>query len=72
MSAWRLINCPRCGGHCVIEAWGGGPADCGECGGGGFFYITSSGRLADYPGGPFRGMWSHEAWERAQPITVAS
>ncbi len=54
---WELIDCGCCAG---VE-WGDpGPRECRSCGGGGTLarHIATR-RLADYPGGPFRGVDSH-------------
>ena len=54
---WQRLDC----GCCQGLIWGGDyttgePIECSRCGGGGFLALhVASGRLADYPGGPFRG-----------------
>ena len=50
---WEYIDCGCCAG---IE-WGGDyPRECRTCGGSGMISLHKpSGRIADYPGGPFRG-----------------
>jgi hypothetical protein len=50
---WQQVDCGCCAG---LE-WGGDyPVECPRCKGAGFFALhVASGRLADYPGGPFRG-----------------
>ncbi len=56
---WRLTECARCGGYGVIAAYSGGEfdgaADCPSCLGLGVLSVSPQDRLADYPGGPFRG-----------------
>ena len=50
---WTLIDCGCCNG---IE-WGGEePRTCRDCGGNGVLWRSPRGRLALYPGGPFRGI----------------
>lgn len=51
---WEYMDCGCCGG---IE-WGGeSPRECRSCGGIGFLARHKpTNRIADYPGGPFRGM----------------
>ena len=68
---WRVIDCPRCGGHGVISVYtlGGtdflGAGECPKCGGNGVLWISPKDRIADNPGGPFRGSWPG-AFEKAR------
>ena len=52
---WKRLRCANCVGHGLREAFGGGPAECRECDGGGFYYVHESGTLALWPGGPLKG-----------------
>lgn len=58
-SGWTQIRCDSCGGHGVISVYSQndfeGPGECRTCGGSGTMFLSPKGRLADYPGGPFRG-----------------
>ena len=61
---WRVMSC----GCCAGIMWGGEyPRTCPECDGGGSLFVTPSGRLALYPGGPFRGS-DPDAYAKAQPL----
>lgn len=57
---WRLAECGSCGGCGLVSVYSQydfeGPRECKDCGGSGTVFITPKGRLADYPGGPLRGM----------------
>jgi ribosomal protein S27AE len=55
---WVRIDCGCCAG---IE-WGGeSPRECRDCGGSGMMALhKQTGRIADYPGGPFRGRRAKE------------
>lgn len=65
---WRTVQCHMCGGHGLVSAYtlSGddflGAKECDHCYGNGCLYISPSGRLVVYPGGPFRGMSSPEEW----------
>lgn len=56
-SEWTTIKCHSCGGYGVYD--GGylevSPTECPDCNGGYQVVHTKSGRIALYPGGPFRG-----------------
>lgn len=52
---WTSHTCEACAGYGLVEAFGGGPTECFSCGGSGFYFVSPAGRIADYPGGPFRG-----------------
>ena len=55
---WVYYNCGCCAG---IEWGGDSPRDCKRCGGSGTLSLhLPSGRIADYPGGPFRGSLTKE------------
>lgn len=52
-TGWTEVNCGCCNGI----AWGGEePRTCRDCGGNGVLWRSPKGRLALYPGGPFRGV----------------
>ena len=55
MKRWLPDDCPECGGSGLIQAWE--PTDCHPCGGSGQVWISPKDRVADYPGGPFRGSY---------------
>jgi RecJ-like exonuclease len=56
---WRTIPCDRCNGHGVVAVYSASDFDgadfCPLCGGSGETWVSPKGRIADYPGGPFRG-----------------
>lgn len=56
---WRTVNCGNCAGCGMVSDFRGGdfngPMDCPDCGGSGAQWVSPQGRIADYPGGPFRG-----------------
>ncbi|MBE3040553.1 MAG: hypothetical protein IMZ62_17280 [Chloroflexi bacterium] len=58
---WHTITCAACGGAGMVSEYtcGGddflGPKECDCCGGSGEQWVSPQGRIADYPGGPFRG-----------------
>lgn len=58
-AAWTTVQCHDCGGHGQRSDYRGddfyGAKECDTCGGSGSLYKSPSGRLAMYPGGPFRG-----------------
>jgi DnaJ-class molecular chaperone len=60
MTVWTRIKCSFCNGHGVYQDLGGGPADCKDCGGSGYMWLSENNRIADYPGGPFRGSIAKE------------
>lgn len=52
---WIKDSCGCCNGI----KWGGEtPETCDICGGAGVYWVSPKGRIADYPGGPFRGQLS--------------
>ncbi len=56
----KQVQCHECGGHGVVSDYGDGedfygPKECLCCDGTGFLFVTPTGRLVVYPGGPFRG-----------------
>ena len=57
--AWTAETCWNCGGHGVVSVYSHndfeGAGECGTCGGSGQLWRSPKGRLAMYPGGPFRG-----------------
>ncbi len=57
---WIIVSCPTCGGHGLREGFGGEFIECRTCGGIGGLYLSPHDRVADYPGGPFRGSWPGE------------
>ena len=60
MSKWRTATCGRCRGYGVIgKGLDQVPDDCPDCFGRGAVCISPTGRIADFPGGPFRG-WATE------------
>ena len=61
---WAEVDCGCCAG---LE-WGGeSPRECRDCGGRGFLCVHKhTGRIADYPGGPFRGRLSEK--EKAKAV----
>lgn len=67
---WRTIQCSSCAGYGVVSDFRGGDfngaMDCRSCGGKGFHWVSPRDRLADYPGGPFRG-WAPGAYAEAKP-----
>lgn len=60
---WRTVPCSNCDGKGVVSVYtlGGtdfdGPGECRDCSGG-VQYVTRTGRLVQYPGGPFCGRLS--------------
>ena len=58
---WTPEQCWNCGGHGVVSvySYGGGDFEgagsCNTCGESGTLWRSPKGRLAMYPGGPFRG-----------------
>ena len=58
---WRLVRCRLCIGGMVPMRLP--PEECETCGGGMAYWVSPNGRVADYPGGPMRGM--------ALPVTEA-
>lgn len=60
---WIEVACGCCAG---LE-WGGVyPRECRDCGGSGFLIVHKrTGRIADYPGGPFRGQLCRKELEHA-------
>ena len=70
---WRLIRCVNCSGYGQVSAYtldGSdflGPEECRECGGSGQLWISPKDRIADYPGGPFRGSWPGAYAEACSP-----
>ena len=61
MARWKTTDCYGCGGHGVVSVYSAsdfeGAGDCRACGGSGQLLISERDRIADYPGGPFRGSW---------------
>ncbi len=59
MVEWLRIKCDACRGYGVVSDYRSGDFDgameCSACGGAGIQWISENDRLADYPGGPFRG-----------------
>lgn len=59
--AWHTEDCLVCDGHGEISDYGPlgddfyGAKECPECSGSGKLWVSPKGRIADYPGGPFRG-----------------
>lgn len=57
----RTVKCSHCDGHGIVAHYSAtdfeGEAECAECGGSGRFTVYPNDRLAQYPGGPFRGSW---------------
>lgn len=50
---WMKIACDNC---CNGQEWGAlYPKECRDCGGSGFLWLSSSDRIAKWPGGPFLG-----------------
>lgn len=49
---WKMIPCPN---DCQQRM---NRDDCPNCKGSGLMWISPKGRIADYPGGPFRGQLS--------------
>ncbi len=60
---WHKVRCGSCGGYGVVSTYtfGGddflGPGERESCGGSGLIWISPKGRIADYPGGSFRGSY---------------
>jgi hypothetical protein len=52
---WQQIRCSYC--VCGVTGYEA-PEECDACGGTGSIWVSPHGRLADYPGGPFRGSLS--------------
>jgi len=52
---WKYIERYSCDGFGVVDGYDAGPLECKVCGGLGHLWRSPKGRLADYPGGPFRG-----------------
>lgn len=73
MVAWKTIRCSKCRGYGVVSVYSTydfeGPGDCRRCGGDGTLFITPTGRLAIYPGGPFVGTTDPKDWETATPLS---
>jgi len=71
---WRWKSCPNCGGRGIVSVYSQddfeGPGSCPECGGEGIVWISPKDRVADYPGGPFRGSWPG-AYETAEEVPDA-
>ena len=63
LTKWIEVDC----GCCAGIAWGGEtPEECYDCGGRGYLLVhRKTGRIADYPGGPFRGQLGSEDLRRA-------
>jgi DnaJ-class molecular chaperone len=61
MTNWRTTECPNCRGYGVVSDYRGGDFngayECTECGGCGILWISPKDRVAEYPGGKFKGMW---------------
>lgn len=70
-SKWRVVECSICNGHGVVSAYSSvdflGPKECSSCRGSGFVWISPKGRIADYPGGPFRGYATERELAEAKP-----
>jgi len=70
MARWKALDCPSCGGRGVVSAYtfGGtdflGPGECPHCNSG-VIFVSEGDRVADFPGGPFRGRWPG-AFEEAE------
>ena len=65
---WRTLRCTDCNGHGIYDSWNGEEMviqDCQTCGGGGRNWVTPSGVVAQYPGGPFLGSGARAEWEAA-------
>lgn len=52
---WRKLECWWCLGQGLTETRSGGSIKCSNCGGDGFFWVSPQSRVADFPGGHFRG-----------------
>jgi len=57
---WSTDRCHDCGGHGLVSDYGDGEdfygaKECKTCGGKGYLFVSPKGKLAEYPGGPFRG-----------------
>ncbi len=57
---WIFEQCTICLGYGIVGDYGKGDdfygdIECSSCRGKGHIWISPKGRIADYPGGPFRG-----------------
>jgi len=64
---WRITRCPSCGSSGLKWNDWSGAEECNDCGGSGRLWIRPTGHTFMYPGGPARGMWSKEEYERSTP-----
>ena len=71
---WRTSKCVNCRGYGVVSSYtfdGSdflGAKECRNCGGSGVVYISPQGRIADYPGGCFRGFASESEIAASQSL----
>lgn len=56
-NGWLRTNC---GCYYGIQRGGEEPVTCKDCWGSGIMWVSPGGRLAEYPGGPFRGQLSKQ------------
>lgn len=52
---WRYEKCPDCNGHGLRHVCPGDVEECRTCGYEGRLWVSPTGRMAVYPGGPFLG-----------------
>ena len=66
-AGWKQINC-----HCSNGIqWGGtDPVECDMCEGKGYLWRSPMGRVASYPGGPFRGSLALKGVTRAEAVAA--
>ena len=64
MAKWIKTKCSGCDGNGHVAGYWGEVSDCPSCGCTGVEWISSGGRVAAYPGGPFRGMAEPGEYER--------
>ena len=57
MTDWIRLSCASCSGYGWYLGWENCEVYCTDCKGGGTIYISSSDRIAEYPGGRFLGSW---------------
>lgn len=61
MAKWKTFPCPFCSGSGVVSVYSmedfEGPGPCNDCGEKGYIFVSERDRIADWPGGPFNGVW---------------